>query len=185
MNLPAVIINILFNYVPMYGIQLAFRKFSSKLGLTGGAFVGLQYFDKFVTSYQFKNLLVNTVRISLSTLVLGFPVPILLALLFNQLRSARYKRVMQTTVYMPHFISIVRHWWVSCGCFFFGRQRHFERFREKTFCSSRGNLMGRAGGLYADVRAVGNLGSTQAGKQHHLHRRAFLHSISPSTTQAK
>ncbi len=107
MVLPGVLLILVFNYVPMYGIQLAFREFSSKLGLAGGKFVGFKYFEKFINSYQFGSLIRNTLSISVTSLVLGFPIPILMALLFNHLRGERYKRVMQTVVYMPHFISTV------------------------------------------------------------------------------
>lgn len=140
MILPGVVIIFLFNYLPMYGIQLAFREFAAKLGLTGGKFVGLKYIEKFVNSYQFWNLLGNTVRISLSTLVLGFPVPILLALLFNHLRAERYKRVMQTTVYMPHFISTV----VMVGILrvFFSDGSGILSGFVKHLLNFKGNLMG-------------------------------------------
>ena len=107
MMLPGFVIVIVFCYVPMYGIQLAFREFSPLLGLTGGKWVGLKYIEKFVNSYQFWTLIGNTLRLSLSTLVVGLPVPILLALVFNHIRSERGKKVMQTTVYLPHFISTV------------------------------------------------------------------------------
>lgn len=107
MVLPGALLILIFNYGPMYGIQLAFREFMPKLGLSGGKFVGLKYFEKFVTSYQFGNLIWNTLRISLASLAFGFPVPILMALLFNHLRRPRQKRLMQTVVYMPHFISTV------------------------------------------------------------------------------
>ena len=111
MMLPGVVIIAVFNYIPMYGIQLAFREFNPLLGLTGGKFVGLKYINKFVNSYQFWSLIQNTLRLSLSTIVFSFPVPILLALVFNRLRSARVKKAMQTVVYLPHFISTV----VVCG----------------------------------------------------------------------
>ena len=107
MMLPAVAVIFIFNYMPMYGIQLAFREFNSLLGLTGGKWVGLKYIEKFVNSYQFWNLVANTLRLSLSTLVFSFPLPIILALLFNHLRTERGKKTMQTIVYMPHFISTV------------------------------------------------------------------------------
>ena len=140
MLLPGLLIIIVFNYVPMYGVQLAFREFSSKAGLTGGKFVGIKYIDKFVNSYQFSNLLTNTVRISLTTLVLGFPVPILLALLFNHLRSQRFKKAMQTTVYMPHFISTV----VMVGILrvFFSDGTGVLSGAIQSAFSFRGNLMG-------------------------------------------
>jgi putative aldouronate transport system permease protein len=105
--LPAVAVIFVFNYVPMYGIQLAFRDFDFRKGLTGGAWRGLHYFEMFVGSYQFWTLLRNTVVICVTTILVGFPAPILLALLFNQVRSPRWKRILQTTVYLPHFISTV------------------------------------------------------------------------------
>lgn len=111
MMLPGFVIIAVFNYIPMYGIQLAFREFNPLLGLTGGKYVGLKYINKFVNSYQFWSLIQNTLRLSLSTIVFSFPVPILLALVFNRLRSSRVKKAMQTVVYLPHFISTV----VVCG----------------------------------------------------------------------
>jgi putative aldouronate transport system permease protein len=109
--LPAVAVIFIFNYMPMYGIQLAFRDYKFNLdlikSLTGGEFHGLFYFEKFITNYIFGELMRNTVAISLSTIVLGFPAPILLALLLNQVKGAQTKKLLQTTVYLPHFISIV------------------------------------------------------------------------------
>ena len=107
MILPAIVVIVLFNFVPMYGIQLAFRDFDFTKGLTGGEWRGLHYFPQFIHSYQFKDLMKNTVFISLATIVLGFPAPILLALILNQVKSRRAKKTLQTTVYLPHFISIV------------------------------------------------------------------------------
>jgi putative aldouronate transport system permease protein len=140
MILPGIMIIIIFNYLPMYGIQLAFREFSAKLGVAGGKLVGMKYVEKFIHSYQFTSLIGNTVRISLSTLILGFPVPILLALLFNHLRAERYKRVMQTTVYMPHFISTV----VMVGILrvFFSDGSGVLSGSIKSLLSFNGNLMG-------------------------------------------
>ena len=91
----------------MYGIQLAFREFVPRKGLTGGTFVGLKYFNKFFQSPQFANLMRNTISISLWTLVMGFICPIILALLINQLGSKKIKGFVQTITYMPHFISTV------------------------------------------------------------------------------
>ncbi|MBB6672396.1 ABC transporter permease [Cohnella nanjingensis] len=107
MILPALIVIILFNYVPMYGIQLAFRDYDFAKGLVGGEWRGLHYFSQFIHSFQFADLMKNTFFISLATIVLGFPAPILLALLLNQVRWVRTKKLLQTIVYMPHFISIV------------------------------------------------------------------------------
>lgn len=97
----------IFAYVPMYGIQLAFREFDFAKGLTGGEWVGLKYFIQFFESPLFWDLMRNTVVISLATLVLGFLTPILLALVINQILRSRVKRVVQTVTYMPHFISVV------------------------------------------------------------------------------
>ncbi|MDQ0112468.1 putative aldouronate transport system permease protein [Paenibacillus harenae] len=107
MILPAIVVIILFNYIPMYGIQLAFRDYDFTKGLTGGEWRGLFYFKQFIDSYMFADLMKNTIIISLATIVLGFPAPILLALLINQVRWKRAKKTLQTTVYLPHFISIV------------------------------------------------------------------------------
>ena len=104
---PAIIILIIFNYVPMYGVQLAFRKFSFKLGLTGGEWVGLTYFKQFFSSSLCSTTIINTLRIAIASILFGFPAPILLALLFNQIARERFKKVMQTVVYLPHFISTV------------------------------------------------------------------------------
>ncbi len=97
----------IFAYIPMYGIQLAFREFVPRKGLTGGTFVGLKYFQKFFESPQFVSLMRNTISISLSTLVMGFICPIILALLINQIGSKKIKGFVQTITYMPHFISTV------------------------------------------------------------------------------
>ena len=107
MILPAMIFVGLFAYVPMYGIQLAFRDFVPSKGLTGGAFVGFKYFVQFFTSPMFASTMINTFKISLGTLVLGFLAPIVLALLINQIGSQKIKGFVQTITYMPHFISTV------------------------------------------------------------------------------
>ncbi|WP_103061735.1 ABC transporter permease [Actinomyces qiguomingii] len=107
MVLPATAFVLVFAYVPMYGIQLAFREFDFAAGLTGGKFVGLKYFQQFFESPMFATLMRNTVLISISTLVLGFIAPIILALLINQLMRSRIKRWVQTITYLPHFISVV------------------------------------------------------------------------------
>lgn len=105
MLLPAIVEVFIFHYIPIYGIQLAFREFDFSKGIFGGEFVGLKYFKKFFNSYLFWTLIKNTFRISLASIIVGFPAPIILALLLNQVRRERLKRVLQTTVYMPHFIS--------------------------------------------------------------------------------
>lgn len=107
MILPAIVVIVIFNYIPMYGIQLAFREFDFTKGLTGGDWVGLKYFEQFIHNYMFKDLMTNTVTISLATIILGFPAPIIMALIINQVFGKRWKKTLQTTVYLPHFISMV------------------------------------------------------------------------------
>ena len=107
MILPAIIVIFIFNYIPMYGVQLAFREYDFTKGLTGGEWVGLHYFKEFINSYMFADLMKNTIVISLATIIFGFPAPILLALIINQVVWKRWKKAIQTTVYLPHFISLV------------------------------------------------------------------------------
>lgn len=107
MLLPAILVIFIFQYIPMYGIQLAFRDYDFSKGLTGGEWRGFHYFAQFVNSYLFADLMRNTFLISFTTIVVGFPAPILLALILNQIRRQRLKRLMQTTVYLPHFISVI------------------------------------------------------------------------------
>ncbi|WP_246117709.1 ABC transporter permease [Alkalibacterium pelagium] len=107
MILPGFLVILIFNYIPMYGLQLAFRRFVPTEGITGGEFVGMQYFNQFFDSRMFSTLMINTIRISATTMVVGFIAPVLLALLINQIKHKRAKSIMQTTVYLPHFISIV------------------------------------------------------------------------------
>lgn len=104
---PALAYIIIFCYGPMYGIQLAFRKYDFSKGLTGGDWVGFQYFIQYFTSPMFWPTLRNTFVISFFSLICGFPAPILLALIINSLRQKKLKRVVQTAVYMPYFISTV------------------------------------------------------------------------------
>lgn len=105
--LPALAALILFRYAPMYGLQIAFKNFKPAKGISGSAWVGLKHFKSFINSYQFENVLWNTIKISVTSLIAGFPMPIIFALLLNQIRSAKAKKVLQTVTYMPHFISTV------------------------------------------------------------------------------
>lgn len=105
--LPAVIYFIIFNYIPMYGVQIAFKDFYASKGIIGSEWVGFKYFQKFFRSYQFWPLIKNTIGISFYQLIAGFPIPIILALLLNQTRNQKYKKFVQTVTYAPHFISIV------------------------------------------------------------------------------
>ncbi|ANY69785.1 sugar ABC transporter permease [Paenibacillus sp. BIHB 4019] len=107
MILPALATIFIFNYIPMYGVQLAFRDYDFSKGLTGGEWKGLFYFQQFIESYLFSDLMRNTFLISLATIIIGFPAPIILALVLNQIRRKAFKNMMQTTVYLPHFISVI------------------------------------------------------------------------------
>lgn len=104
---PVFIYYLVFHYIPMGGIILAFKEFSPKLGILGSPFVGLKHFMDFFSSPKFLNVLTNTLRINFSNLLFGFPAPIILALLLNELRQMWFKRVIQTITYLPHFISLV------------------------------------------------------------------------------
>lgn len=98
---------IIFNYWPMFGVQIAFRKYRIADGIWGSQWVGFAQFQKFFKSPQFKTIVPNTIILSLYGLVAGFPLPIMLALALNVLQSKRYKMTVQMITYMPHFISTV------------------------------------------------------------------------------
>lgn len=98
---------LIFHYYPMLGVQIAFKKYSAKLGIWGSPWIGFKYFAKFFNSTQFERVVGNTIKISLYSLLAGFPLPIIFALMMNVMRSQRYKKVVQTVTYMPHFISTV------------------------------------------------------------------------------
>ncbi|WP_223589380.1 ABC transporter permease [Neobacillus bataviensis] len=105
--LPALIYFIVFHYVPMYGVLIAFKDFVATKGIMGSPWVGFKHFERFFESYQFWTLIKNTLGLSVIQLIVGFPLPIFLALMLNQIRSEKYKRFVQTVVYAPHFISVV------------------------------------------------------------------------------
>lgn len=105
--LPSVVYIIIFNYVPLYGIQMAFRNFKPAKGIWGSAWVGMDNFMRFFNSYQFSELLYNTVTISLYQVIASFPMPILLALVLNYTTIPHAKRFAQTVTYAPHLISTV------------------------------------------------------------------------------
>ena len=111
MMLPAILAILVFSYKPMYGIIIAFKKYSFRQGYWGSPWVGLENFRRLFGSYWFPIILRNTLTLSVLSLVVGFPVPILLALLANELGSEKVKRTFQTVSYAPHFISTV----VLCG----------------------------------------------------------------------
>ena len=108
---PALLFYTLFCYKPLYGAIIAFKRYVPTKGIIASPWVGLTHFEAFFGSYYFWRLLRNTLTISLSSLVIGFPAPIIFALLLNELRSERFKKIVQTVTYLPHFISMV----VMCG----------------------------------------------------------------------
>lgn len=107
MVLPGMLALIIFRYVPMYGVLMAFEKYMPAKGILGSKWVGFQHFVNFFHSPYFGRLLGNTFMLGIVTLVFTFPAPILLALLLNEVRNPRFKRVTQTISYVPYFISAV------------------------------------------------------------------------------
>lgn len=106
MLLPAVLYVLLFCYAPMYGLQIAFKDYKVALGVAGSPWVGFQNFIDFFQSHYFITLLKNTLVLSLYTLIIGFPIPIVVALVLNEL-NGKFKKFTQTILYAPHFISLV------------------------------------------------------------------------------
>ena len=104
--LPVVYI-IIFRYIPMYGSQIAFRNFMASKGIWGSAWVGLENFIKFFNSYEFLNVIKNTLGINVYSLIAGFPIPIILALSINMVDSTAFKKTVQMLTYAPYFISTV------------------------------------------------------------------------------
>lgn len=111
MLLPVVLYYLIFCYGPMYGAQIAFRDFSPGRGIWSSPWVGFKYFQEFFQSYYFVRLLRNTLLLNIFDIVFGFPMPIIMAILINEVRHRVFKRTIQTIFYLPHFISIV----VICG----------------------------------------------------------------------
>ena len=109
--LPSFILLLLFSYLPMGGLVMAFQDFSPGLGLWESPWVGLANFKQFFRSYQFWITIKNTLILSFYGILVGFPLPILLAVLCNQMRARRFKKFFQVTTYLPHFISTM----VMCG----------------------------------------------------------------------
>jgi len=97
----------IFNYMPMYGVLIAFMRFNPKLGILGSPWVGLYQFERFLGNVKFVQIMVNTLSISLYSLIAGFPVPILLALGLTHLKSPKYRKTVQMITYAPYFLSTV------------------------------------------------------------------------------
>jgi len=107
MLLPAIGFVFVFCYLPMYGIQIAFKDFKAAFGIAGSSWVGLKHFREFIDSYFFQRLITNTFFLNIFNLAWGFPFPIAMAILLNQMGSDRFKKFTQTVIYAPHFISPV------------------------------------------------------------------------------
>jgi putative aldouronate transport system permease protein len=105
--LPAVLYFALFHYGPMYGVQIAFKNFLATRGIMGSPWVGFYHFERLFRSFQFPIIVKNTILLSVGNLIWGFPVPIVFALLLNQVRNRTFKRIVQTVTYAPYFISTV------------------------------------------------------------------------------
>jgi len=111
MLLIPVVLTVIYKYIPMYGIQIAFRDYKASRGFAGSEWVGFEWFRRFFSAPNFGRMMKNTILLSLFSLLWGFPVPIILALMLNQVRFQRFKRITQTVLYAPHFISVM----VICG----------------------------------------------------------------------
>ena len=111
MAVPVVAFFLVFYYVPMFGLVISFKRFTPALGILGSPWVGLKYFEDFFQSYFAVRIIRNTILLSVLSLIWGFPAPIILALLINEVRSTPFKRSVQSLTYLPHFISLV----VVCG----------------------------------------------------------------------
>ena len=109
--LPVLLFYILFCYKPMYGAIIAFQDYVPRLGISGSEWVGLENFKRFFSDIYFGRLMVNTLKLSLYDIIFGFPAPIILALLLNEVHNKFFKNVTQTITYLPHFISMI----VVCG----------------------------------------------------------------------
>ncbi|MFC6315374.1 ABC transporter permease [Lapidilactobacillus achengensis] len=115
-----IIFVLIWNYWPMYGVVIAFKDYSPAFGILGSPWVGLKHFKRFFHSYFFGNVMINTLRVSIYSLLVSIPLPIILALMFNEIRIKWFKSTAQTISYIPNFISVV----VIVGMinFFFGTQ---------------------------------------------------------------
>jgi len=105
--LPTLVFFVMFKYIPMLGVQIAFRDYWASKGIWGSNWVGLKHFSRFFSSYASENVIRNTIILSVYQLLLTFPFPIILALMLNNVTNTRYKKIVQTVTYMPHFISTV------------------------------------------------------------------------------
>lgn len=108
---PGIILTIIYKYWPIYGVQIAFRDYNAMDGFFGSPWVGLQWFKRFFGNYNSVRMIKNTILLSLYSILWTFPIPIILALLINQVKLKKFQRVSQTILYAPHFISVM----ILCG----------------------------------------------------------------------
>lgn len=104
---PAIVLLFIFHYMPIYGVQIAFKDYNSALGFTGSPWRGFKHFERFFNSAKFAPVLINTIKISVTSLIITFPIPIIFAVFLNQVRHLHFKKVVQTVTYIPYFISTV------------------------------------------------------------------------------
>ncbi|MCR4588758.1 MAG: ABC transporter permease subunit [Lachnospiraceae bacterium] len=109
--LPGIVLTVIYKYIPMYGVQIAFRDYNPVMGFSKSPFVGLRWFIKFFTNYKSTEMIRNTVLISLYSILWTFPIPIVLSLIMNQIKLERFKKISQTILYAPHFVSTM----IVCG----------------------------------------------------------------------
>jgi putative aldouronate transport system permease protein len=105
--LPAVVWYVIFAYGPLYGLQIAFKSYTGARSILDSPWVGLRHFRLFINSYYFPVLIRNTLSISLYSLIAGMPIPMIVALMLNEVKQQKYKKIIQTVTYAPHFISTV------------------------------------------------------------------------------
>ncbi|NLJ65239.1 MAG: sugar ABC transporter permease [Christensenellaceae bacterium] len=105
--IPVIVYYIVFKYVPMMGVQIAFKNFKFRSGIWGSDWVGLKHFERFFSSYSSLNIIWNTLYLGFMSLLFSFPIPIILALLVNEIHSPRLKKGLQTITYAPHFVSTI------------------------------------------------------------------------------
>lgn len=109
--LPGIVLTLVYKYIPIYGVQIAFRDYNPALVFFKSPWVGLKWFQKFFTNYNSWGMIRNTMLLSLYTILWTFPIPIILSLLMNQMRFKRFRKIAQTILYAPHFVSIM----IVCG----------------------------------------------------------------------
>lgn len=153
MILPVIAYFIIFHYVPMYGIQIAFRDFYPGISITAAKWVGFENFERFFHTYMFPRVMINTLRISLMGLILGFPMPVLLALMLNYLPKHGLRRVLQMTSYAPYFISAIS---MAGILTIFLSERGIVNVLLRTLSGKSIDFLGK-GSLFAWIYVIGNI----------------------------